>query len=171
VKPSKRRIAQPLFWFSVAVLLLLPGGSTFADDNPFVLPPWNASSEYSIGLLGAPGFAAESFLIYPATVPAGDEVYSADLTLWFQDDKLVFASYSFPVDDPDQGPLTESFTGVSLLLASVFGEPTSRSSEVDLFTTEFWDGLEYSIEHTLILEPGRMDHSLTLTPPISTERE
>ena len=124
---------------------------------------WGAGREEIQISLGVPAFAAESILMYATEIltPAGH--VAADLTLWFRADELFFASYAFPIADRSDGELSAQFESISERLWATYDEPSSRAWTPDSFTTEVWNLDDLDIEHTLILDPGRIDHVVTFT--------
>lgn len=89
---------------------------------------------------------------------------SADLTLWFVAQALVFASYSLPVTGT-AGEFKAHFEQVSGMLQERYGKPFSRASSDDVYTTETWILEQGDIEHTVRLDRDRPDHTVVFTAP------
>ena len=150
---TSRRIGLCLV---MAISLAVPTAAQEAPNpltalGPF---PWGASEEEITERFGPPSFADASFLIYAVVV--GDA--ESDLPLWFSSDKLTYAIYSFPVDSPAE-VIKNHFSAISAMLSTAYGKPTSRAGIEDGYATETWILESVDIEHTVILEPNRVDHT------------
>ena len=153
-------------WFVVsAVAFGTPSGLAADEIETLVFPTlnWGAGTEEIQITLGTPAFAAESILMYATEILTAEGAIAADLTLWFRTDKLFFASYAFPVIGRTDVELSAEFESISERLRAAYEEPSSRASKPGSFTTEVWNLDELDIEHTLILDPGRVGHVVTLT--------
>lgn len=153
---------------AVLVIIAVTGPSTLlvADETETPVFPtlnWGAGGEEIQIALGTPAFAAESILMYATEILTTEGAIAADLTLWFRTDKLFFASYAFLVIGRTDDELSAEFESISERLRAAYDEPSSRASTPGSFTTEVWNLDDLDIEHTLILDPGRVDHVVTLT--------
>lgn len=134
-----------------------------ADETQPGFPPlnWGANADEIMVALGPPAFVAESILMYQTAVVTDSGTIPADLTLWFDDDLLYYASFALPVAPINR--LEADFEAISRALVVTFDLPSSQAAEPGSFTTEVWNLDTLGIEHTLILEPGRVDHIVTFT--------
>jgi hypothetical protein len=152
-------------WLIVFVALCLPAwlcaDETTAEGFPIL--NWEATLEEIQSDLGPPAFAAESILMYSTEVVTGTGTLVADLTLWFRGARLYFASYAFRSVGLPDGGLTVDFESISEQLQLTFNQPASRASTPNSFTTEVWNLEDVDIEHTIILDPGRLDHVVNFT--------
>ena len=141
-----------------------PGLAADETETPaFPTLNWGAGVEEIQADLGVPAFAADSILIYPTEILTAEGAVAADLTLWFRTDNLFFASYAFQIVDRSNDDLSVQFQTISERLRAAYDAPSSRASKPGSFTTEVWNLEELDIEHTLILDPGRVDHVVTFT--------
>ncbi len=155
-------------WFVVsAVAFGTPSGLAADETETPVFPTlnWGTGTEEIQANLGVPAFAADSILMYATEILTTEGAVAADLTLWFRADKLFFASYAFQIAGRSDDELSTQFESISERLRAAYDEPSSRASTPGSFTTEVWNLDELDIEHTLILDPGRVDHVVTVTAP------
>ncbi|MEE8440927.1 MAG: hypothetical protein V3S41_04330 [Spirochaetia bacterium] len=138
-------------------------GADETREPAFPTLTWGAGREEIQMNLGVPAFTADSILMYRAEVLTPEGAVAADLTLWFRADKLFFASYAFQVADRSKGDVSAEFESVSEQMQAIYGEPSSRASTPGSFTTEVWNLDDVDIEHTLVLDPGRLDHVVSFT--------
>ena len=160
---ATRRFPAP--WLLILAVVCLPSLLSTDETEPSGFPTlnWGATVEEVQLNLGPPAFAAQSILMYSTAVVTGAGTAAADLTLWFQADRLFFASYAFRADGISADGLTADFESISEQLRLAFDQPSSRATEPGSFTTEVWNLDEIDIEHTLILDPGRVDHVVNFT--------
>lgn len=150
----------------ISAAMFGPSSRLPADElKPPISPAlnWGAGPEEIQSDLGTPAFMADSILIYLAEINTSEGAIEADLTLWFRGDELFFASYAFPVEGRSERELTVQFESISDWLRATYDEPSSRAFTPNSFTTEVWNLDEIDIEHTLILETGRVEHVVTFT--------
>jgi len=157
-----------LFRAILMIVIVLFGTPTllWADETETPAFPtlnWGGTEEDIQSARGVPAFAAESILMYRAEILTAADPVAADLTLWFRADALFFASYAFQVADKSEDDLFGQFESISEHLRTAYDAPSSRASTPDSFITEVWNLDRVDIEHTLILDPGRVSHDVTFT--------
>ena len=163
----KRFSSATLSAFAASLLLLAPIAALAQDSarptrfGPF---PWGSTPSEVREAYGTPYLAEPSILLYSVTV----QDTTADLTFWFSSGELVYASYAFPAADTAER-LMERYRQLGRELRVIYGLPSSTAGDEIDYVTEAWIRKEGDIEHTVVLQPGRLEHVVVFTAPQSKE--